>query len=102
MQLRTARLCVDCEEVHDQQQCPVCASESFAYLTRWVPVEERRTRRARPASAPPEKRVTMRWAQRGAVGLAAIALGRWVWQTTRRPESEVPVPRKRADDLDDA
>src|SRR5262245_32500541 len=29
MQLRTARLCLDCEEVHEEQQCPVCASESF-------------------------------------------------------------------------
>jgi len=92
---------VDCEEVHDQQQCPVCASESFAYLTRWVPVEERRQRRARPPSAPAEKPVTMRWAKRGAVGLAAIALGRWAWQTTRRPE-EILVPRKRADDHDAA
>jgi len=43
----------------------------------------------------------MRWAKRGAVGLAAIALGRWAWQTTRRPE-EVLVPRKRADDHDAA
>ena len=29
MQLRTARLCLDCEEVHDEAQCPVCASETF-------------------------------------------------------------------------
>jgi hypothetical protein len=93
---------VDCEEVHDQQRCPVCASESFAYLTRWVPVEERRQRRARPVIAPEEKPVTMRWATRGAVGLAAIALGRWVWQTTRRSDSEILIPRKRAGDHDEA
>ena len=42
MQLRVARLCLDCEEVHDAQQCPVCASETFAYLTRWVASPERR------------------------------------------------------------
>ena len=30
MQLRNARLCLDCEEVHDAQQCPACASAMFA------------------------------------------------------------------------
>ncbi len=51
MQLRVARLCLDCEEVHDDYQCPVCASDQFTYLTRWVPVPERR-QRPRPAPAP--------------------------------------------------
>ena len=37
MQLRNARLCLDCEEVHESQQCPSCASESFVFITRWVP-----------------------------------------------------------------
>lgn len=37
MQLRNARLCLDCEEVHDSPHCPACASESFAFMTRWVP-----------------------------------------------------------------
>jgi hypothetical protein len=37
MQLRNARLCLDCEEVHDAAHCPMCASESFAFITRWVP-----------------------------------------------------------------
>jgi len=37
MQLRNARLCLDCEEVHDAPHCPACASESFAFITRWVP-----------------------------------------------------------------
>ncbi len=51
MQLRTARLCLDCEEVHDEYRCPVCASEAFTYLTRWVPAPERRSLpRQRPAS----------------------------------------------------
>ena len=36
MQLRNARLCLDCEEVHDAQQCPACASEMYAPITRWV------------------------------------------------------------------
>jgi hypothetical protein len=36
MKLVNARLCLDCEEVHDDQHCPVCGSESFAFMTRWV------------------------------------------------------------------
>ena len=43
MKLTTARLCLNCDEVHDAQACPVCVSETFVYLTRWVP-------RSQPAS----------------------------------------------------
>ncbi|HQZ40501.1 MAG TPA: hypothetical protein PLH72_15815 [Vicinamibacterales bacterium] len=50
MQLRVARLCLDCDEVHDQYRCPVCASDHFTYLSRWIPVPERRVR---PRAAPP-------------------------------------------------
>jgi hypothetical protein len=42
MQLRNARLCLDCDEVHDEGRCPMCASESFAFIKRWVPASERR------------------------------------------------------------
>jgi hypothetical protein len=52
MQLRTARLCLDCEEVHDEYRCPVCASDEFTYISRWVPVPDTRRARARPARVP--------------------------------------------------
>jgi hypothetical protein len=60
MQLRVARLCLDCEELHAESSCPVCASDRYAHLTAWLPVEERRRwRRPPPAGAPPEtKRFT--------------------------------------------
>jgi len=51
MQLRVARLCLDCEEVFAGEVCPVCASTHFAFLSNWLPVEERRRWR-RPAHAP--------------------------------------------------
>jgi hypothetical protein len=44
MKLSHARLCLDCDEVHDEGHCPVCASESFAFIKRWVPASERRPR----------------------------------------------------------
>jgi hypothetical protein len=37
MHLNAARLCLDCEYVHDARHCPLCASETFAYMAQWVP-----------------------------------------------------------------
>ena len=54
MQLRMARLCLDCEEVHDEYRCPVCASDHFTYLSRWVPVPERRERPRPPVTPSPD------------------------------------------------
>jgi hypothetical protein len=49
MQLRVARLCLDCEELHTDNTCPRCASERYAFLSNWLHVEERRRWR-RPAA----------------------------------------------------
>ena len=55
MQLRVARLCLDCEELHVESSCPVCASERYAHLTAWLPVEERRRWRRPPPQAAQRK-----------------------------------------------
>src|SRR6266850_1162943 len=86
MQLRGTRLCLDCEELHREDRCPVCASDAFAYLTRWVTVEERRT--GRRGGAPPTPAAPIsppglsRWLARGAAGLVLVATGRWLWKST--------------------
>lgn len=89
-------MCLDCEEVHDAPQCPTCASESFAFITRWVPAPERRERPrtqepARPAelqayrtlldAAPPNPNGT-RWrlVGQGAMGLALVGVAGWLWK----------------------
>ena len=92
MQLRNARLCLDCEEVHDAPQCPVCASESFAFLTRWVPAPERRERPRVEVASRPEVLEAYRtvldagdkpngggWRMggEGAMGLAVVGVGGW-------------------------
>ena len=41
MQLRTARLCPTATTLTRTQQCPVCASEAFAFMTRLGPPPER-------------------------------------------------------------
>ena len=90
MQLRNARLCLDCEEVHDALQCPMCASETFAYVTRWVPIPE--TRQPRPDSSPeaevyrqlvsetPQPSRGKQILRQGALALTAIGVIGWLWQ----------------------
>jgi hypothetical protein len=110
MQLRSARLCLDCEEVHDANVCPVCASETFAYMTRWIPAPERRVRprpetasetddddtvRTGPVKAPdpddtvrvaPHRRAApppppnRHLLRKGVVGLTAIGLAGWLFR----------------------
>ena len=38
MRLDHARLCLDCEEIHEESECPACGSEAFAFLTRWIKI----------------------------------------------------------------
>lgn len=95
MQLRNARLCIDCEEVHDAQQCPVCASETFAFITRWVPAPERRAR-PRPTASPDLETYrhltsndesssrTLRRLKQGALGLTAVGVLGWIWSRRDR------------------
>jgi len=81
MQLRLARLCLDCEEIHDAQQCPTCASESFAFLTRWVPAPERRsnTRPAqRPAPTPSRLPSRGKVVGFGVAGLGLLGVMQWL------------------------
>src|SRR5579863_7490586 len=59
MQLRAARLCLDCEELFVGDSCPVCASVRFAFLATWLPVDERR--RWRRAPSPPISRTQTRF-----------------------------------------
>ena len=92
MQLHAARLCFNCEEVHDQPICPACGSESFAYLSRWIPAVDRPARvRERPPrettdtyrqllEGAQETSGKNRWMKRGIVGLAAISMAGWAWR----------------------
>ncbi len=95
MQLRAARLCLDCEEVHDANVCPACASETFTYMTRWIPAPERR-RGPRPTTSPeaemfrslmtkdsatpPAPGPNRRILKQGVVGLTALGLAGWLFR----------------------
>jgi hypothetical protein len=127
MQLRNARLCLDCEEVHDAAHCPACASESFAFITRWVPspsadasqpavpAPTRPEPRERPASPlEPATRETLdtyrqlidgqtpsQWTlvKRGAVGLALFGLAGWALKQQNQ-QNQRPAGSPRTDDPD--
>ena len=109
MRLMNARLCLDCEEVHDEQHCPICSSESFAFLTRWVTpsdtmTDETAPRATRPPDpvgrreqvdayrqilnptpAPPKRG---RLVAHGALGLALLGVARMVWRAAPEPRDE--------------
>jgi hypothetical protein len=91
MQLRNARLCLNCEEIHASAHCPVCTSESFAYVSRWIPAEERR-REARPLQPLAPSSGRNRWVKRGAAGVAVLAASRLLWQLSRPVEWSPTVP----------
>jgi hypothetical protein len=94
MQLRVARLCLDCEEIHDQRTCPICGSESFAYISRWIPSPEPRKppplpekqetadvyRELLDPGSSPQVSGKSRWLARGALGLAAVGIAGWAWR----------------------
>jgi hypothetical protein len=101
MQLKIARLCLDCDEVHQSEHCPVCASEAFGYLTRWVPSPERRMR-PRPTNSPaadvyrelisptPGRPKGVRLLARSALGMTALGLAGWIWRSKANENNEAP------------
>ena len=101
MKLGVARLCLDCDEVHDQERCPTCASEVFAFLTRWVPRSSGRI--GQPARSLPEgpeveayRQITGtqrnggkgRFFVRSAVGLGVLGIVGWMWRRTVKGKEE--------------
>jgi hypothetical protein len=121
MQLVNARLCLDCEEVHDQQHCPICSSESFAFMTRWVSpsdsvvAESTPARSGRPADQVDRRQQLERREQvdaykqilnptalqprrgrmvaGGALGLALLGVARMIWRAAPNPRPETIAPR---------
>ena len=76
MQLNVARLCANCENVHDERACPACGSETFTFLTNWVPTTNSDKPRHRPRPVRPA--MTKGIVFGGSIlGLAAFWIGRW-------------------------
>jgi len=111
MKLVNSRLCLDCEEVHEDQHCPVCGSESFAFMTRWVTPSDTVAAETARQTRPPEgverrhqlaKREQVdayrqilnptqtprrgRMVAGGALGLALIGVARMLWRAAPNPK----------------
>ena len=108
MRLDDARLCLDCEEIHQEQECPACGSEAFAFLTRWIQSTAPRPKKplapdaTHPQSAQAAetlaawREITDGGAEGGAdnsgrgkkvvtrslLGLAAMGIAGWAWAKT--------------------
>jgi hypothetical protein len=102
MRLGVARLCLDCEEIHDADRCPACGSETFAFLKRWVtPASPPKARPTAEQAAPIAEHVEQmdayqqllrpegqrsrkgRLITRGAAWLAVFGAARLAWRAAR-------------------
>ena len=95
MQLSVARLCLDCQEIHEHDRCPVCTSEAFGFMTRWVKVDgaapgpttpehsAQRTSKAdayrRILSPAPKRSTSGKWLRKAGIVVATGYLARWGW-----------------------
>jgi hypothetical protein len=95
MQLSVARLCLDCQEIHENDRCPVCTSEAFAFMTRWVKVDAPTrgpSTREKPAgptpkadayrrilNPAPQRSTPARWLRKAGIVVATGYLARWGW-----------------------
>lgn len=60
MQLINAKLCLDCDTIHEGTQCPKCASTHYWWISHFIPLIYKRSRNEtvanhtiRLASVPP-------------------------------------------------
>ena len=93
--LRKARLCLDCEMIFEGPQCPACTSQSFVPVTRWIrPMERRETKRP----APQPKVIPAQSKPRGLlkkslyVGLGAYGVWRMLFQPAKPRRRKPPEP----------
>ena len=105
MHLGVARLCLDCHEVHDLERCPACTSEAFAFISRWITLENGSPRmplRRQDGNREIEKLDTYRemlqpgwrrrrrgrWLRAGGVLLAAGYVAQWGWRLINREANQ--------------
>jgi len=101
--LRKARLCLDCEMIFDAPRCPACASASFIPVTRWIRPSLREIERAAPAEAPvaggaspmkPPKRLLRKSVY---VGLGAYGLWKMLFEPPKPRKRRPSAPKERAE-----
>ncbi len=90
--LRRARLCLDCEMIFEGPRCPACTSESFVPITRWIrPTDRPVERRVESPPAPPKPRHALR--KTLYVGLGAYGAWKMLFEPAK-PRKRTPAPPK--------
>jgi hypothetical protein len=117
MHLGVARLCLDCHEVHEHERCPACTSEAFAFITRWVKLEDAEPRapvQPNRASAvqgkvntyreilqPTQNRSrASRWLRAGGLLVTAAYVARWGWHIANRHTNDSTEEERQPSDVD--
>jgi hypothetical protein len=100
VELRRARLCLDCEMIFDGPQCPACASESFVPVTRWIrptelPPPSKPAAAQPPSPPPPASRPRQIMKKSLYVGLGAYGMWKMLFEPskprrTKKQKAEPP------------
>ena len=95
IELKRARLCLDCEMIFEGPACPACTSGSFVPVTRWIRLTERREL-ARPAPpAPPAPKPKRLLRKSLYVGLGAYGVWKMLFEPSRpRPPKPLGPPKE--------
>lgn len=89
--LEKARICLECDTIHDLPACPECGSTTFYYLAKWVkpklPPRPEPPQETPPAESPPPKKKS-RHLLRNSLMLGAYLLG--AYQVLFKPSRKKP------------
>lgn len=85
VELRRAKLCLDCEVIFDGPRCPACTSETFVPVKRWIrPTERVEAPRPAPPPAPPVSKSRRLLKGSLYVGLGAYGVWKMLFEPSKR------------------
>ena len=86
--LENARLCLDCDTVFEEPQCPSCSSESFFPLSRWV-------RPSNEALEVAPRKVPSKKVRNASLALGGAGVAFAVWKLFKNGNDAKPSARKK-------
>lgn len=90
MPLEKARICLECDTIHDLAACPECGSASFYYLANWIkPRHPPRPEREKPLFELPPPKKKRHWVRNGLMAAASIvAAYQLLFKPSRRKKQD--------------
>ncbi len=90
IELRRARLCLDCEMIFEGAACPACTSESYVPVTRWIRPTVRQGPEQPAPLPPPAPKPRRLWRKSLYVGLGAYGVWKMLFEPSRRRARKPP------------